>query len=273
MFSRLCGEWLAVCTVPVRHYRGHVDGVQPFAGSLSDRYGRRAVMIGCALCEAVAYGGLAFVHGFWPICVLMVIDRGIGWPLYLTASNAMTADLLRPHLRAEGYGLVRLMIGAGYVIGPALAAVVLALGAPLAALFLVAGAGCLLYLAFVVAGAQGDASAPHAVARRRRSSPRAPRRSACSACSPGPAACARASGGGRATGRGWGRVLADRRFLLFCLISLLPLFIFGQTYTTYPVLLTTYLTPARGHLGPARVGDRPGDGPRAVPGGARGAPP
>jgi len=39
---------------------------------------------------------------------------------------------------------------------------------------------------------------------------------------------------------GWARVLADRRFLAFCGISLLPLFIFGQTYTTYPVLLTGY---------------------------------
>jgi len=42
-------------------------------------------------------------------------------------------------------------------------------------------------------------------------------------------------------GSGRGRVLHDRRFVLFCLISLLPLFIFGQTYTTYPVLLTDYL--------------------------------
>jgi MFS family permease len=39
---------------------------------------------------------------------------------------------------------------------------------------------------------------------------------------------------------GWRRVLADRRFLAFCLVSLLPLFIFGQIYTTYPVLLTSY---------------------------------
>ncbi len=42
------------------------------------------------------------------------------------------------------------------------------------------------------------------------------------------------------SGHGWSRVLADRRFLLFCLISLLPLFIFGQTYTMFPVLLTGY---------------------------------
>jgi len=50
-------------------------------------------------------------------------------------------------------------------------------------------------------------------------------------------------GGGRAPppppgARG---VLGDRRFCAFCAISLLPLFIFGQTYTTFPVVLTSYL--------------------------------
>jgi MFS family permease len=213
--------------------------LQPFAGSLSDRYGRRAVMVGCALCEAVGYGGLAFAHSFWPICLLMAIDRGIGWPLYLTASNAMTADLLRPHLRAEGYGLVRLMVGAGYVIGPALAALVLALGAPLASLFLVAGGGCLLYLVFVLL-----------VLKETHPHPTRVRAATEFTEGPGPfGVLSLFTGRGRLRarerrrahkGHGWGRVLADRRFLLFCLISLLPLFIFGQTYTTYPVLLTTY---------------------------------
>lgn len=213
--------------------------LQPFAGSISDRYGRRAVMLGCALCEAVAYGGLAFAHGFWPIVILMVVDRGVGWPLYLTASNAMTADLLRPHLRAEGYGLVRLMIGAGYVIGPTLAAVVLALGAPLATLFVIAGAGCLLYFLFVVLVLKE--THPH------RTTPRPATEFSEGPMPFGVFSMFTRSGRLHArerrrarSGHGWSRVLADRRFLLFCLISLLPLFIFGQTYTTFPVLLTGY---------------------------------
>jgi MFS family permease len=72
--------------------------LQPFAGALSDRHGRRAVMMGCALCEAVACAGLAFAHGCWPICVLMVIDRGVGWPLYL-------------HLPEAGWGVLVSVIG------------------------------------------------------------------------------------------------------------------------------------------------------------------
>ena len=117
---------------------------------MSDRYGRRAVMLGCAACETTSYLGLAFAHAALPIYVLVFIDRGLGWPFFLTASNAMTADLLRPRLRPQGYSFVRLMIGVGYIAGPLLAALVLALGAPLATLFVVAGAGCLAYLGFVL---------------------------------------------------------------------------------------------------------------------------
>ena len=70
--------------------------LQPLAGSLSDRFGRRAVMITCAAMEALMYGGLAFAHGFGLICALVFCDRALGWPLFLTASNAMVADLVQP---------------------------------------------------------------------------------------------------------------------------------------------------------------------------------
>ena len=213
--------------------------LQPFAGSLSDRYGRRAVMLGCAACEAVAYLGLALAHGFWPLLLLVFIDRGLGWPLFLTASNAMVADLVRARLRPQGYSLVRLMIGAGYVVGPLLAAAVLALGAPLATLFLIAGAGCLAYLVFVLVALK-------------ETHPRAVHGRLASEVSEGPTlfgALSLFTAPGRLRARerrrtrtrpGWRRVLRDRRFLAFCAVSLLPLFIFGQIYTTYPVLLTSY---------------------------------
>ena len=213
--------------------------LQPFAGSLSDRVGRRAVMLGCALGETLAYLGLAVAHGFWPLCLLVFVDRGLGWPLFLTASNAMVADLVRPRLRAEGYSLVRLMIGAGYVIGPLLAAAVLALGAPLEAVFLLAGGGCLAFLGF-------------AVFVLKETHPRGTRPRPAGEISAGPMPFGllslftapgrlRARERRRARSRsGRRRVLADRRFLAFCLVSLLPLFVFGQTYTAYPVLLTSY---------------------------------
>ena len=124
--------------------------LQPLAGSLSDRFGRRAVMIVCAAFSGVMYGSLAFVHGIVPVCLAVFCDRALGWPLFLTASNAMVADLVRARLRPEGYSLVRLMIGAGEIVGPLIAWALLAAGFGLPAPFLLAGAGCFAFLVFTL---------------------------------------------------------------------------------------------------------------------------
>jgi len=220
--------------------------LQPLAGSLSDRFGRRAVMIVCAACSGIMYSGLAFVHGLVPVCLFVFCDRALGWPLFLTASNAMVADLVRTRLRPEGYSLVRLMIGAGEVVGPLIAALLLGVGFGLPLLFVLAGAGCFAFLAFTVVAL-------------RETRPRAARRVRSTAISEGPAVYgvrdvisiparrrSRKRRAARAARPGYGRVLADRRFCAFCAISLLPLFIFGQMYSTFPVLLTGYL-----HVKPA----------------------
>jgi len=218
--------------------------LQPLAGSLCDRFGRRAVMITCAAMETLMYGGLAFAHSFWLLCALLFCDRALGWPLFLTASNAMVADLVRPRLRPEGYSLVRLMIGAGEIVGPLVAALLLAVGVSLPALFVAAGLGCLIYLGFTVlvlkeskpvrqrrTASPGEAievfgSLVLSLLPRRRSRRRDARRPV-----------------------GYGHVLRDRRFLAFCAISLLPLFVFGQLYSSFPLLLTSVL-----HLRPASWG-------------------
>jgi MFS family permease len=124
--------------------------LQLVAGSASDRFGRRAVMLLCAACEVIMYTGLAFADHLWLICLLVFLDRALGWPMFLTASNAMVADLVPPRLRPEGYSLVRLMIGAGEVVGPLAAAGLLLVGFPLRGLFLLAGGGCFVYLCFTV---------------------------------------------------------------------------------------------------------------------------
>ena len=212
--------------------------LQLVAGSLSDRLGRRAVMILCAAGSTIMYGGLAFVHGLWPACLLVFCDRALGWPMFLTASNTMVADLVRPRLRPEGYSLVRLMIGAGEVVGPLAAAGLLAARCPLPVLFVLAGAGCFGFLVFTLAALKETRPA-HAAHGRTPAAYETGGIQALGSAVPSPAAQPRRrrrAGDGQATG--YGRVLADRRFLAFCAISLLPLFIFGQMYASLPVLVT-----------------------------------
>jgi len=217
--------------------------LQPLAGMLSDRFGRRAVMIVCAACSGCMYGGLAFAHGVVAICLVVFCDRALGWPLFLTASNAMVADLVRPRLRPEGYSLVRLMIGAGEVVGPLIAAALLAAGLGLPPLFVLAGGGCFAFLGFTLLALRETRPREGRPARSRSVSEGAPvygvrdviaiparRRSHRRRSS-------RSHGWRDAPGAGRG-VTADRRFLAFCAVSLLPLFCFGQMYSTFPVMVT-----------------------------------
>jgi MFS family permease len=217
--------------------------LQPLAGMLSDRFGRRAVMIVCAACSGCMYGGLAFAHGLVAVCVVVFCDRALGWPLFLTASNAMVADLVRPRLRPEGYSVVRLMIGAGEVVGPLIAALLLLAGLGKPSLFVLAGGGCFAFLGFTLvalretrprgarhvhsdsvsegAPVYGVRDVIHIPARRRSRRRRAAGRQ-----------------GRRGVSRERYGVLGDRRFVAFCLVSLLPLFCFGQMYSTFPVMVT-----------------------------------
>jgi MFS family permease len=224
--------------------------LQLVAGSLSDRFGRRGVMILCASGSVIMYGGMAMAHNVALVCILVFCDRALGWPMYLTASNAMVADLVRERLRPEGYSLVRLMIGAGEVVGPLIAAAVLAAGASIPLLFAVAGSGSFAYLLFTL----GALKETHP-ARARRGS-RSPATTdggdmtGRGALLPIPELAA--ENDARSLGsaaRGYGRVLADRRFLGFCAVSMLPLLIFGQLYMTFPIVLTSSR-----HLSPSTFG-------------------
>jgi MFS family permease len=223
--------------------------LQLVAGSISDRFGRRAVMLICAASEALMYGGLAFANHLWLVFLLVFFDRALGWPMYLTASNAMVADLVTPRLRAEGYSLIRLMIGAGTVVGPLVSALLLTARFAVADLFVLAGTGCLIYLGFTVL-----------VLHETR--PARPRRQRSKSLTGGatqafgsfvwagltrPARPRRRGKG--TTNTGYRQVLRDRRFLAFCLISLLPLYCFGQLYSSLPLLVTGIL-----HIGPATWG-------------------
>ena len=209
--------------------------LQLVAGSVSDRLGRRVVMILCAAGSTVMYGGLAFVHGLWPACALVFCDRAIGWPMFLTASNTMVADLVRPRLRPEGYSMVRLMIGAGEVVGPLIAAALLAARCPLPVLFVLAGAGCLVFLVFTLVALKE--TKPARPARGREAGVTEVQALGYSVATPVPTSRRRRPKAAGSDG-GYRRVLADRRFLAFCAISLLPLFIFGQMYASFPVLVT-----------------------------------
>ena len=88
----------------------------PTLGNLSDRFGRRPVLLLSLFALAVDY----LIMGFAPALWLLFVGRalaGIAGATYATA-NAFIADISPPHQRAQNFGLLGAGFGVGLVAGP-----------------------------------------------------------------------------------------------------------------------------------------------------------
>jgi MFS family permease len=80
------------------------------AGSLSDRIGRRRLIIGGWLVYAAIYLGFAFAQAAWQVWVLYVA-YGLYYGLAYGTANALIADLVPDHLWGTAYGTYNATIG------------------------------------------------------------------------------------------------------------------------------------------------------------------
>ena len=93
----------------------------PVLGALSDRFGRKPIIIVSLLIEALSFALTALAGSLW----LLLLARFIGG---MGASNigtaqAVVADTTTAESRARGMGLIGASIGLGFVIGPAVGGV------------------------------------------------------------------------------------------------------------------------------------------------------
>jgi multidrug resistance protein len=101
----------------------------PLIGNLSDRFGRRPVLIVSLLALGIDYT----ITGLAPTIGWLFIGRilsGIAGAAYTTA-NAYIADVSPPEKRAANFGLVGAAFGIGFVVGPALGGLIGQYGARL----------------------------------------------------------------------------------------------------------------------------------------------
>ena len=87
-------------------------------GNLSDRYGRRPLL----LVSLAFYGVNYFLMGFADSLVLLFLGRvltGITGSTYAVA-NALIADVSPPDERAQNFGLLGMAFGLGFIFGPTL---------------------------------------------------------------------------------------------------------------------------------------------------------
>ncbi|WP_051491721.1 MFS transporter [Roseivivax isoporae] len=90
----------------------------PLVGSLSDRFGRRPVLLLSLAVMAVDYVVMALASTMWLLLAGRIVG-GITASTQATASAAM-ADLSRPEEKAAQFGLIGAAFGMGFVIGPLL---------------------------------------------------------------------------------------------------------------------------------------------------------
>lgn len=90
----------------------------PVIGALSDRFGRRPVILASLFGLGVDF----LVQGLAPSIGWLFLGRVVAGIMgaSFTTANAYIADVSRPENRARNFGLVGMMFGLGFIIGPAL---------------------------------------------------------------------------------------------------------------------------------------------------------
>jgi multidrug resistance protein len=99
----------------------------PVLGSLSDRYGRRPVILISLLIEALGFA-LTALAGALPVLLAARFIGGLG-SSNIGSAQAVVADVTPPEGRARGMGAIGAAIGLGFVVGPAVGGALTALGA------------------------------------------------------------------------------------------------------------------------------------------------
>lgn len=107
-----------------------IFGLQPLsdivftliAGGITDKYGRKKIMLLGLLLQGVAIGSFVFAQSVFIFALLYVIN-GIGRSLYIPAQRAQIADLTKQGQQAEIFALLQTMGAIGTVIGPLIGAV------------------------------------------------------------------------------------------------------------------------------------------------------
>jgi DHA1 family tetracycline resistance protein-like MFS transporter len=93
----------------------------PALGDLSDRYGRRPVLIFSLLGTVVSFAMLAVAHSIAMLFAARIVDGLSGGNI--STARAYVADVTEPKDRARAYGLIGAAFGLGFILGPAVSGI------------------------------------------------------------------------------------------------------------------------------------------------------
>jgi MFS family permease len=182
--------------------------LQVAGGALCDKVGRRPVLVVAILGTMTLYVGLGLTTSLAIIVALIAFEAAFGWAQFLTASNAMIADVTTMEQRTEAFGVSRVALNAGITVGPLLAIPLLAADPSYRLNFFASAVVVGVFLLIVIVRLHETRPATVDAAPITE------------------------------VFRGYGAILRDRSMLAFCLVALLPLYAFGQIWATMPVMLS-----------------------------------
>lgn len=227
VFIDLIGFGIVVPLVPMysRHYgaSGWLIGAiiasfsamqfifSPIWGKLSDRYGRRPILLISTAGAALSYVLFAIGSGFenhaaalWSLLISRIFAGACGGNI--TVAQAYIADITPPENRSKRMGLIGMAFGLGFIFGPAISGVALKFGGATAPGWAAAGlcAANFLLAYFILAESWKPDSTP--VANRPRFAQ-------------------------------WGHTLAQPKIGLLILVFFLATFAFSCFESTLPLLI------------------------------------
>jgi DHA1 family tetracycline resistance protein-like MFS transporter len=88
----------------------------PILGALSDRYGRRPVLLLGFFALGVSFVVTGLASALWMLIVVRMFSGAM--QSNAAVANAYVADITRPEARARSFGLLGAMFGIGFILGP-----------------------------------------------------------------------------------------------------------------------------------------------------------
>lgn len=118
--AALWGGWLVVAFAVMQFL------FSPVMGGLSDRYGRRPVLLLSLLGFGLDYIAMAYAPTIWWLFLTRVI-AGISGASF-TTGTAYIADISTPEKRAQNFGIIGMAFGLGFMVGPAVGGLLVKVG-------------------------------------------------------------------------------------------------------------------------------------------------